>query len=207
MKEVEVHFANARDVLGAYWGHLTGGGVAVDPRYLSEAVCEGQAISLRVCVDRQRRAEIPGTVVRATPTKAIVAFAADDGKRLLLSAAFSESCLTAQVRIQDTDADGTPIERPAQLEQFSDAGCCVHIDDQRNGSDPPMSVGSNVVVEFRVSAEALQISGCVVEVRSGKRWILFDADAEGLPALRRYLDGLSSAALVQSAAADSALLS
>jgi hypothetical protein len=182
MKEVEVRFTSGRDVLGAYWGHLTGGGLAVDPAALSEELREGQSVSLHVCVASKHRVAIPGTVVKKTQSKVILAFAADDGKRRLLTAAFSERCVALDARLLATDPDGM-IDVLGHVFQLSDAGCCVRLPpiDQHL----PLSVGTNVTI----AVEGLQVSGCVVAARADERWVLFDLEKEALAGLRAYLDG------------------
>jgi hypothetical protein len=182
MKEVEVRFTSGRDVLGAYWGHLTGGGLAVDPAALSEELREGQSVSLHVCVASKHRVAIPGTVVKKTQSKVILAFAADDGKRRLLTAAFSERCVALDARLLATDPDGM-IDVLGHVFQLSDAGCCVRLPpiDQHL----PLSVGTNVTI----AVEGLQVSGCVVAARADERWVLFDLENEALAGLRAYLDG------------------
>jgi hypothetical protein len=181
MKEVEVRFTSGRDVLGAYWGHLTGGGLAVDPAALSEELREGQSVSLHVCVASKHRVAIPGTVVKKTQSKVILAFAADDGKRRLLTAAFSERCVALDARLLATDPDGM-IDVLGHVFQLSDAGCCVRLPpiDQHL----PLSVGTNVTI----AVEGLQVSGCVVAARADERWVLFDLEKEALAGLRAYLD-------------------
>jgi hypothetical protein len=185
MKEVEVRFTSGRDVLGAYWGHLTGGGIAVDPAALSEELREGQSVSLHVYVASKHRVAIPGTVVKKTQSKVILAFAADDGKRRLLTAAFSEHCVALDARLLATDPEGV-IDVRGHVFQLSDAGCCVRVPplDQHL----PLSVGTNVTI----SVEGLQVSGCVVAARADERWVLFDLEKEALAGLRAYLDGSGS---------------
>jgi len=182
MKEGEVRFSSGRDVLGAYWGHLTGGGIAVDPAALSEELREGQSVSLHVCVASTHRVAIPGTVVKKTQSKVILAFAADDGKRRLLTAAFSERCVALDARLLASDPDGV-IDVRGHVFQLSDAGCCVRLPplDQHL----PLSVGTNVTIVV----EGLHVSGCVVAARADERWVLFDPEKEALAGLRAYLDG------------------
>ncbi|ACY16266.1 hypothetical protein [Haliangium ochraceum] len=196
MKEVEVHFASARDVLGAYWGHLTGGGLAISRHHLSEEVCEGQTVSLQVCVDRQHRGDIIGTVIRTSPTKAIVAFSADDGKRELFTVAFSECCSASDVRLLVADSDGNEVNLQATLAQLSDAGCCVTLAAGDEALDE-ISLGSNVTVILGDSSENLRITGCVMAQWGALRWILFDLENDALPALRRHLDQIARSPVPQ----------
>jgi hypothetical protein len=182
MKEVEVRFSSGRDVLGAYWGHLTGGGIAVDPATLSEELREGQSVSLHVWVASKHRVAIPGTVVKKTQSKVILAFAADDGKRRLLTAAFSERCVALDARLLATDPDGM-IDVRGHVFQLSDAGCCVRLPAMEQHL--PLSVGTNVTI----AVEGLQVSGCVVAARADERWVLFDVEKEAMAGLRAYLDG------------------
>jgi hypothetical protein len=182
MKQVEVRFSSGREVLGAYWGHLTGGGIAVDPATLSDEVREGQSISLQVRVASEHRVAISGTVVKKTPSKVIVAFATDDGKRRLLTAAFSERCVALDARLLATDPDGV-IDMDGHVFQLSDAGCCIRLptmDEQLR-----LSVGTNITIVV----EGLRVSGCVVAARADERWVLFDPEKEAIAGLRAYLDG------------------
>ncbi len=182
MKQVEVRFTSGREVLGAYWGHLTGGGIAVDPATLSDEVREGQSISLQVRVASEHRVAISGTVVKRTPSKVIVAFATDDGKRRLLTAAFSERRVALDARLLATDPDGV-IDMDGHVFQLSDAGCCIRLptmDEQLL-----LSVGTNVTIVV----EGLRVSGCVVAARADERWVLFDPEKEAIAGLRAYLDG------------------
>ncbi|HWN69385.1 MAG TPA: hypothetical protein VNM90_17210 [Haliangium sp.] len=182
MKEVEVRFSSGRDVLGAYWGHLTGGGLAVEPAVLSEELREGQSVSLQVYVASKHRVAIPGTVVKKTQSKVILAFAADDGKRRLLTAAFSERCVALDARLLATDPDGM-IDVRGHVFQLSDAGCCVRLPPVEQHF--PLSVGTNVTI----SVEGLHVSGCVVAARADERWVLFDLEKDAIAGLRAYLDG------------------
>jgi hypothetical protein len=182
MKQVEVRFTSGREVLGAYWGHLTGGGIAVDPATLSDEVREGQSVSLQVRVASEHRVAISGTVVKRTPSKVIVAFATDDGKRRLLTAAFSERRVALDARLLATDPDGV-IDMGGHVFQLSDAGCCIRLptmDEQLL-----LSVGTNVTIVV----EGLRVSGCVVAARADERWVLFDPEKEAMAGLRAYLDG------------------
>lgn len=181
MKEVEVRFTSGREVLGAYWGHLTGGGIAVDPAALSEELREGQSVSLQVCVASRHRVAITGTVVKKSLSKVILAFAADDGKRRLLTAAFSERCVALDARLLATDPDGM-IDVRGHVFQLSDAGCCVRLPAMEQHL--PLSVGTNVTI----MVEGLRVSGCVVAARADERWVLFDPEKEAMAGLRAYLD-------------------
>ena len=186
MKEVEVRFTSGREVLGAYWGHLTGGGIAVDPSALSEELREGQSVSLQVSVGSMHRVAISGTVVKKSPSKVILAFAADDGKRRLLTAAFSERCVALDARLLATDPDGM-IDVHGQVFQLSDAGCCVRLPAMEQHL--PLSVGTNVTI----TVAGLRVSGCVVAARADERWVLFDPEKEAMAELRAYLDSAGPA--------------
>lgn len=191
MKEVEVRFASGREVLGAYWGHLTGGGIAVDPAALGEELREGQSVSLQVRVGADHRVAIPGTVVKKSQNKVILAFAADDGKRRLLTAAFSERRVALDTRLLATDPDGV-VDILGHVFQISDAGCCVRLSELEQ--QLPLSVGTNVTL----LVDGLRVSGCVVAARADERWVLFDPEAEALAGLRAYLDGAAAGPAIDS---------
>jgi hypothetical protein len=181
MKEVEVRFSSGREVLGAYWGHLTGGGIAIHPAALSEELREGQSVSLQVIVASTPRVGISATVVRKTPSKVILAFAGDDGKRRLLTAAFSERCVALDARLLASDPEGVT-DMHGQVFQLSDAGCCLKV--PIGEEHMPLSVGTNVTIAL----EGLCVSGCVVAARADERWVLFDLEKEVIARLRAYLD-------------------
>lgn len=182
MKEVEVYFANGREVLGAYWGHLTGGGLAVDAAALGQGLNEGQSVSLRVYVASEQRVAIPGMVVKMAAQKAIIAFDADDAKRRLLTAAFSDRCVSLDARIVANDPDDLT-DTAAHLFRLSDAGCCMRLSPGEDYTILP--VGTNLTIIL----QDVRVNGCVVAARNEERWILFDLDNGALAGLQAYLDG------------------
>lgn len=181
MKEVEVYFANGREVLGAYWGHLTGGGLAIDTAAVSEGLQEGRSVSLRIYVASEQRVAIAGMVVKMTPQKAIIAFAADDAKRRLLTAAFSDRQVSLDARIVANDPDDLT-DTAAHLFRLSDAGCCLRLPPGEDYTILPVGTNLSIIVQD------LRVNGCVVAARNEERWVLFDVDNGAVAGLQAYLD-------------------
>ena len=163
-KAVSVSFSTGKDVLNAYWGYLSNGGLVIrDPSGLTE----GDSVSLEVFIESlQQRYHLRGQVVRRpnldAPTRghAVIAFDPGEPHDLLLSAAWAETdkvparqhrrhSVQAAIAIRLTDGllDG-------RLINVSRGGCCVRV---RTASPHRINQGSEVALVF----DGLEVGGQV----------------------------------------------
>ncbi|GAB4535587.1 MAG: hypothetical protein Tsb0020_50740 [Haliangiales bacterium] len=175
-KQVDVHFATGRDLLSAYWGHLTGGGLAVSSSQASEALRDGQTVTLLVHIGGQPRVAIRGTVVRSSPAKSVVAFSRSDAKERLLTAAFSAREMNMTARVSTADPD-QPSEFDVVVHRLSDTGCCLGVDPSFDGQ--LLFVGTELGIELG----GIRVTGCVVASIRDERWVMFDHECNTVSAL------------------------
>jgi len=186
VKEVNVQFGSGQEVLTAYWGFLSDGGLVIPD---AGELNEGQAVRLRVRIASSAKDyDLGGRVVRlhADDRQAIVAFDPGEPHDMLLTAALAETddvparryprisvTLPAEVTSGGDAATG-------QLHDVSLGGCCVKLD---RGS-PAFSVGSVVTVATQTFAS----TGTVVWRRGPDCGVSFD-DA-GTEAVTPYIESL-----------------
>lgn len=193
-KDFEVRFNNGQDVLNAYWGYLSDGGLVIEDRAELEV---GDAIALRVRIESSSADyALAGKVVRRQNDSghAVIAFDPGQPHDLLLSEALAETDnvparrhrryridLPADVRAQ---GDGAGIG--ANLINISREGCCVRLGTPDRGR---LSVGSDI----EISAGDFLVCGQVVWQRGNERGVRF-AQSAGEEASRsllsRYLQRL-----------------
>jgi hypothetical protein len=184
MKHVDVRFGSGRDVLNAYWGYLSHGGLVIrDPAGLDV----GQPVSLQVEIESsQSRYSLAGEVVkRQSDGRTVIAFRPGEPHDMLLTEALAE---TDQVpprrhrRFQvDLDAhvqapSGT--ELPARVVNLSEGGCCVRV--VRGAAN--LDIGADVDIR----ASDFRATGRVVWTRHTERGVRFEDPG----AVKRYLDKL-----------------
>ncbi len=187
MKQVDVRFGSGQEVLTAYWGFLSDGGLIIPDR---DDLDEGQPVQLNIHIDSTDKAyELGGKIVRRAfrNEHAIVAFHPGEPHDMLLTAALSETddvparqyhrfnlSLPVEVTTPDLSLAGS-------LVNISSGGCCVRFDGVSNGG---CSVGASVTV----ATDAFSATGVVVWVRGADRGISFDD--RGVNAAAGYISSL-----------------
>lgn len=177
VKQVNVKFGSGEEVLNAYWGFLSDGGLVIPDQ---DDFDEGQAVRLCIHIaSLSQQYDLGGRVVRrqAGDRQAIVAFDHGEPHDMLLTAALSETddvparryqryavSLPAEVRGGAEDAHG-------QLIDVSAGGCCVRLDTSADGA---LGVGAEVSVE----TQSFQARGIVVWARGRDRGVSFDAPGQ-----------------------------
>jgi Tfp pilus assembly protein PilZ len=181
--KVDVRFADRRDVLNAYWGYLSGGGLIIDD---DNDLLEGERVDLHVFIEANSHDyELAGKVVRSEANHAVIAFDAGDSHNTLLTAALSDS----DVELAGTITDhGTGTEETVHVFSLSEQGCCLRISPS---AGEPFDVGTEVIVE---SAD-LRMAGCVVWASDSDRCVMFgngDDDEVARARLRDFVQSIQS---------------
>lgn len=175
MKQLDVRFKSGRDVLNAYWGYLSDGGLVIERR---GGVNEGQSVALDVRITSSNsRYSFFGRVVKRRPDgRIVIAFSPGEPHDMLLTEALAE---TDQVparrhRRYNVDADGSilidNLDEPVCVVNISASGCCLRMKSHANTVD----VGSRV----EVSSDGFSATGTIVWSRHTERGVRFDSERE-----------------------------
>ena len=179
--KVDVRFADRRDVLNAYWGYLSGGGLIIN----DDNLLEGERVDLHVFVEANHSDyELAGKVVRRQPDRAVIAFDPGESHNRMLTAALCDATVELDARITD---DHTRTEAQTLVFSLSEQGCCLRLAADTVES---FSVGSAVTIE----SKEFCIEGCIVWAGDADRCVVFgrEDDDAGLAALRTYVQSLQS---------------
>lgn len=199
MKAVEVRFASGKEVLGAYWGYLSDGGLVIPD---DGGLTVGDAVSLSVQITSASASyALAGRVVRRDPTsrRAVIAFAPGQPHDMLLTQALADADnvparrarrfrvdLDATVRDRSNGAE----EEPARLIDVSELGCCLQLP---LATEEDMTIGTPV----EIAAGPFRVAGNVVWTRRDERGVAFvpggGHTADGIDRVRAYLHQLSLA--------------
>ncbi len=154
MRTLQVQFSSGREVLGHYWGLLSGGGLAIElsQRMVGEEVptcAVGEKLRLEVHVLSIKKTyclDVQVVDVRTAdngPAQLMVSFLPDTVPDELLDAAWADGCdapqrrsrrLPAHTAIRFDCLDGRGMEgRVGQLVNLSAGGCCI----EGSGLPPP----------------------------------------------------------------------
>ncbi len=178
--KVDVRFANRRDVLNAYWGYLSGGGLIIDD---DNDLLEGERVDLHVFVEaNSNHCQLAGKVVRRHPDQAVIAFDPGESHNRLLTAALCDSEVEIEARVID---DMSRAEAAAQVFSLGELGCSLRL---AADTADPFSVGT--VVE--IYAEQFHVEGCVVWAGDADRCIVFGHEDDNRETLRAYVQSLQS---------------
>jgi hypothetical protein len=191
VRSVEVSYATGKDLLAAYWGYLSDGGLVL----ANDNLRPGDLVSLRVQIHSTGvRHELSGKVVRCRDGgRAVVAFEPGEPHDMLLTEALADAeNVPARrhrrypVMLSAELINGTATA-PAQILNVSESGCCVRVPATHRGQ---FSVGSSV----RVCAGELAATGRVVWARHTERGVEYAEEPHGVLAwVRKYLDALREA--------------
>ena len=177
LKDFKVRFGTGVEVLNAYWGYLSDGGLIIEDRSELDV---GDMVALDVHIESSRtNYALAGKVVRreSASGQAVIAFDPGQPHDLLLSEALAETDnvparrhrryrieLAATLKRPDADP------RRATLVNISREGCCVRLGEPDGGS---FGVGASLEIE----AGELVATGTVVWQRGIERGIRFSADS------------------------------
>jgi hypothetical protein len=164
MKQIAVSFSTGKDVLNAYWGFLSNGGLIIRDE---QGLREGEAVALEVTIESsQQRYKLNGQVVRRPERpvqrdKAVIAFHPGEPHDLLLSAAWAETDnvparkhrrFPLDTLIRFRDDQGVEGALRGRLLNLSYGGCCLRTGDRRS-----MGIGDRIVL----IGEGVEVPGIV----------------------------------------------
>lgn len=182
---VDVHFETGREILHAYWGYLSGGGITLDNP--GHALRAGQRITLLVHIGARRQFEVCGRVARASCDSTLVAFDTGESQNQLLAAALSDRPTDLVAHLALCDAKRTA-QVSAHLYELSEDGCCLRLGPDYEGS---FSVGAEVTIH----APGFSIDGCIISSNGRERCVIFGiADSDALRGVRHVLRSSAQAA-------------
>lgn len=193
MKEIDVRFDSGRDVLNAYWGYLSDGGLVISDR---DGLAEGQPVSLKVHIaSSDSRYLFAGKVVKrhdgAEGGQVVIAFRPGEPHDMLLTEALSETDnvparrhrryrLDIGARVRAGSAEGHDV----RLINLSAGGCCLQLDEAMRGD---YGVGARITIDLA----DIRLSGEVVWARHRDRGIRFESmDSKARGELEAYLGKL-----------------
>lgn len=211
VKDLEVRFETGREVLNAYWGYLSDGGLFIpDPAQAELAV--GEPVSLNVLIESSRtRYTLSGKVVRrdVAAGRAAIAFNPGQPQDMLLTQALADAeqvparrarrfRVALDARVVDASNGTQPFD--ARLVDLSEFGCCFRLErepgpgpgSEDDDDDTCLPVGTPI----EIAARDFAVGGRVVWTRHTERGVMFvaqDPRTSGptLEGVREYLRRLS----------------
>jgi hypothetical protein len=161
-KSIAVTFSTGKDVLNAYWGFLSNGGLVIQD---ASGLREGERVRLRVTIESSKKMyELKGQVVRrpdfsspgesvqALIDRAVIEFNPGEPHDLLLSAAWAETDNVPARKHRRYPADrkvelrvsGREDAGSGRVLNISMGGCCVHLATAPSG----LAAGAQVNVAY-----------------------------------------------------------
>jgi hypothetical protein len=186
VKQLDVRFGSGQEVLTAYWGFLSDGGLVIPDR---GELNLGQLVRLRVHIaSSETDCDLGGKVVRLhqRDQQAIVAFDPGEPHDMLLTAALAETDDVPARAYQrhavalPVEASGSSGDATGRLVDLSCGGCCVRLDDAAE----LFAVGEDI----GVTTQEFRATGTVVWAHGQDRGVSFD-DA-GRAAATTFVDTL-----------------
>lgn len=187
MKDLEVRFETGREVLNAYWGYLSDGGLIIPDK---GQLAVGDPVYLSVLIESsQSTYALSGKVVRrdVAAGRAVIAFSPGQPQDMLLTQALADAehvparrarrfRVALDARVQDAANGAEEVE--AHLLDLSEFGCCFRLEDAAHGKLP---VGTPI----EIAAQDFAVGGRVVWTRHTERGVAFVAHeaAANVPAL------------------------
>jgi hypothetical protein len=192
VRDLHVRFGSGRDVLNAYWGYLSDGGLILP----HQGLAIGDSVALEVRVDStQTDYALAGTVVRLDPRSCqmVVRFSPGEPHDMLLTDALSETDNVParrhrRYRVERTgELSGPTGGHAVRVVDISEGGVCVQLG-VGEIAGPPVAIGADVQVAW----DGVSLRGRVVWSRHTERGIEFDAAqrADARDLVRRLSDGL-----------------
>lgn len=199
MKDLQIAFQSGRDVLNAYWGYLSDGGLIIP----DQGLAVGEPVSLSVRIESSSASySLAGKVVRCDSGAgmAVIAFSPGQPQDMLLTDALSDADkvparrarrfrVHLEARVRDSRNGADPTE--ARLVDVSEYGCCFRLQDAASGA---FAVGTPV----EIAAPDFAVTGRVVWTRHTERGVAFFSDAgdtdagQDLETVREFLRRLGS---------------
>lgn len=175
-KRLAVKFGTGQDVLNAYWGYLSSGGLVIPD---GDQLGEGDSVALDIRIDSlEAEYSLQGRVVRvdATQPRAVIAFAPGQPHDMLLTAVLSETDDVPARRerryVVDLPAAIGAIEGPSPVDgrivNISASGCCVRLIGNARDALP---VGTS---DVRVETDRFAVRGTVMWAHNADRGIAFE---------------------------------
>lgn len=191
MKELQIRFGSGRDVLNAYWGYLSDGGLIIP----DQGLAIGEWVNLEVRVDStQTDYALVGTVVRLDPRSAqvVVRFSPGEPHDMLLTDALSETDNVPARRHRRYRVDrngelrGPSGAQAIRVVDLSEGGVCVQLAAETVAR--PVAMGAEVIVSW----DGVTLRGRVVWQRHTERGVEFDLAqrAEARELVARLAEGL-----------------
>ncbi len=193
MKDLEVRFETGREVLNAYWGYLSDGGLIIPDQ---GQLMVGDPVSLSVRIESSHSCySLSGRVVRrdVAAGRAVIAFSPGEPQDMLLTQALADAehvparrarrfRVALDARVVAANGAG---QIEAHLVDLSEFGCCFRLDDPGSAHLP---VGTPV----EIAAPDFEVGGRVVWTRHTERGVAFvgqDAPSTGaaLESVREFL--------------------
>ena len=187
MTDLQIRFNSGRDVLNAYWGYLSDGGLVLP----DHGIDVGHPVALEIHIEsiHTTYALIGSVVRRDSGGQMVVRFSPGEPHDMLLTDALSETDNVPARRHRRYRIDraarltGPPGELAARVVDVSDEGCCVQL---ASGDLASVPVGTMLVV----GCDGLTLSGKVVWARHTERGVMFDSDSRTTE-LRDYVHRLA----------------
>jgi hypothetical protein len=197
VKSIEITFTTGREVLQAYWGFLSNGGLVL-PQEGEHGLELGDPVAMRVTIaSSQREYKLRGHVVRrpdvshASPERTVIEFAPGEPHDLLLSAAWSETDnvparrhrrqpLDRAIGVHVPEGSAAPAPLPGRLLNVSLGGCCVNV----AGGAHRVRAGDTVEL---VASGGTRAQGLVRWQRADDLGIQFDESAGGRTDVERFV--------------------
>jgi hypothetical protein len=176
IKDLAVRFESGKDVLNAYWGYLSNGGLVIPD---SDDLSVGEPVSLSVIIASASASySLSGRVVRRDESRAVIAFAPGQPHDMLLTQALADADKVParrsrrfRVELPAMVRDGRNGARPvtARVVDLSEHGCCI----QLAGADDVASFAVDAPVE--IAADPFEAAGRVVWARHNELGVVFTA--------------------------------
>lgn len=201
VKDLEVRFETGREVLNAYWGYLSDGGLII-PDQAQADLSVGEPVALSIFIASSRGLySLSGKVVRrdVAAGRAVIAFSPGQPQDMLLTHALADAeqvparrarrfRVALDARVVDAGNGSVPLD--ARLVDLSEFGCCFRLEGQ-GGSCLP--VGTPI----EIAAPDFAVGGRVVWMRHTERGVAFvNQDVptgQTLEGVREFLRRLSAA--------------
>lgn len=188
MRGLDIPFSTGGELLSAYWGYLSDGGLVIEESSLRP----GELVALRVTIGGVAPVgSLSGKVLRCRPDgSAVVAFEPGQPHDMLLTQALADAENVPARRHRrytvDLEAEvenGTSSAR-ARIVNVSASGCCLRLVDEGREA---LSPGEPV----RIASGSLRAQGRVVWARHLERGVEYSEEAHGVLAwVRAYLHTL-----------------
>jgi hypothetical protein len=187
--DLQIRFNSGRDVLNAYWGYLSDGGLVLP----DHGIDVGLTVALEIHIESIHTTyALMGSVVRRdSGGQMVVRFSPGEPHDMLLTDALSETDNVPARRHRRYRIDrparlsGATCELTARVVDVSDEGCCVQL-----GAVDVTAAPVGTILE--VICDGLTLPGKVVWARHTERGVMFDATtrtAELREYVRRLADG------------------